>query len=228
MTLVADGADVVGHGRREAIDVRRDPIAGREGDEQVAARVAAGPAGAGDAETGPLGQPLALVGEERRVRRQDHDDRAATRRRRAACRGRRPGRRGWGPRPCRSRRRPGRRPRAASHACRSWPGPAPPTVKPPWSASMTRDAVPIPPLNSWQTIPVPPPTPPSATGSAGRRLEGGSQVLGLDVEAVDVVEQAVVRLADDRQRPPGVGGRPACPPTRRRGHRGRSPRCGCW
>ena len=30
--------------------------------------------------------------------------------------------------------------------------------------AMTRDAVPIPPLNSWQIIPVPPPTAPSATG----------------------------------------------------------------
>ena len=34
---------------------------------------------------------------------------------------------------------------------------------PPRSSGMTRDAVPIPPLNSWQTIPVPPPTLPSAT-----------------------------------------------------------------
>ena len=34
----------------------------READEQVAARVSAGPAHPGDAEAGPLGQPLALVG----------------------------------------------------------------------------------------------------------------------------------------------------------------------
>ena len=35
------------------------------------------------------------------------------------------------------------------------------------AASMTRDAVPMPPLNSWQTIPVPPPTAPSSTGPPG-------------------------------------------------------------
>ncbi len=37
-------------------------------------------------------------------------------------------------------------------------------MKPPAAASMTRDAVPMPPLNSWQIIPVPPPTVPSSTG----------------------------------------------------------------
>ena len=35
---------------------------------------------------------------------------------------------------------------------------------PPASAGSTREAVPIPHLNWWQTIPVPPPTFPSATG----------------------------------------------------------------
>ena len=39
-----------------------------------------------------------------------------------------------------------------------------PTVNPPCSASTTREAVPMPPLNPWQIIPVPPPTLPSATG----------------------------------------------------------------
>ena len=37
-------------------------------------------------------------------------------------------------------------------------------MQPPAASSTTRDAVPIPPLNSWQTIPVPPPTLPSSTG----------------------------------------------------------------
>ena len=38
---------------------------------------------------------------------------------------------------------------------------------------------------------------------AGRRVERRPEVLGAYVEAVDVIEQAVVRLADDGQRPPG-------------------------
>ena len=40
-------------------------VAGREGEEQVARVVAAGPAHPGEAEAGPLGEPLALVGQER-------------------------------------------------------------------------------------------------------------------------------------------------------------------
>ena len=55
----------------------------------------------------------------------------------------------------------------------------------------------MPPLNSWQTIPVPPPTLPSATGPPLAVSSGAPEVLGANVEAVDVVEQAVVRLADD-------------------------------
>ena len=46
--------------------------------------------------------------------------------------------------------------------------------------------------------------------AAGGRRQGGVQVLGPDVEAVDVVEDAVVRLPDDRQRPE-VGVRPVGP-----------------
>ena len=37
--------------------------------------------------------------------------------------------------------------------------------------------------------------------TVGRRRQRGVHVLGADVEAVDVVERAVVGLADDRQRP---------------------------
>ena len=44
----------------------------------------AGAAHPGDPEAGPLGEALALVGEERRVGRDDDDDRARARRRRAA------------------------------------------------------------------------------------------------------------------------------------------------
>src|SRR5439155_14881706 len=46
--------------------------------EQIAARVGPGPAHPGDPETGALGEPLALVGQERSVGRDDHDDRART------------------------------------------------------------------------------------------------------------------------------------------------------
>src|SRR5437588_7969228 len=38
------------------------------------------------------------------------------------------------------------------------------TVQPPSSSDRTRDDVPMPPLNWWQIMPVPPPTQPSATG----------------------------------------------------------------
>ena len=43
--------------------------------------------------------------------------------------------------------------------------------------------------------------------AVGRGRERGVEVLGPDVEAVDVVERAVVRLADDRQRPGRVARR---------------------
>ena len=58
------------------IDGRRQSIAGREGDEQVAARVPARAADTGDTQPGALGKPLALVGEQRRIRRDHDDDRA--------------------------------------------------------------------------------------------------------------------------------------------------------
>ena len=40
---------------------------------------------------------------------------------------------------------------------------APSTKRSP-STSTTREALPVPPLKSWQVMPVPPPTPPSGTG----------------------------------------------------------------
>ena len=97
MTASADGS----HARTSApgrvvVERRWQSIAGGERDEQVAARVPAGPAGAGDPEAGPLGEALALVGEQRSIGRDDDDDRARTRRR---TRGRRVGRpRGSAPR----------------------------------------------------------------------------------------------------------------------------------
>ena len=63
----------------------------------------------------------------------------------------------------------------------------------------TRDDVPIPPLKPWQIIPVPPPTSPSSTAPPLARVQCLVDVLGPHVEAVDVVEQPVPRLPDDRQ-----------------------------
>ena len=82
MTASPDGPDVVRDGPRAPFDLDREPVAGREGDEQVAARVAARAARPGDPQPGSLGQTLALVGEERRIRGEDHDDRPAPGRRR--------------------------------------------------------------------------------------------------------------------------------------------------
>ena len=81
---VPDGADrvrAVAH--RIVVHARagRQPVAGREGDEEVAARVATGAAHPRDAEAGTLCQPLALVGEQRSVGREDHDDGAGAGRR---------------------------------------------------------------------------------------------------------------------------------------------------
>ena len=61
-----------------------------------------------------------------------------------------------------------------------------------------REAVPMPPLKPWQTMPVPPPTLPSATGPGFAASSAANSVLGRDVKAVDVVQEAVVRLAHDR------------------------------
>ena len=51
-------------------------------------------------------------------------------------------------------------------------------MNPPASAGTTRDAVPIPPLNSWQIIPVPPPTAPSATGPPAAAASAASRCSG--------------------------------------------------
>ena len=79
-----------------------------------------------------------------------------------------------------------------------------PTIQP---SSTTRDEVPIPPLKPWQTMPVPPPTEPSSTGPSAARSSAAAGVLGLDVEAVDVVQEAVPGLADDRKAPVVLAGR---------------------
>ena len=72
-----------------------------------------------------------------------------------------------------SPRRPGRRRRGAIRAGRSSPGRGRRASTRRRSSAMRRDAVPIPPLNSWQIIPVPPPTLPSRDRPGGGRRECG-------------------------------------------------------
>ena len=70
-----------------------------------------------------------------------------------------------------------------------------------------REAVPMPPLNSWQIMPVPPPTFPSATAPPCAAVERGVDVLCRTCWPSDVVEEAVEGLADDGQRPGASLGR---------------------
>ena len=71
----------------------------------------------------------------------------------------------------------------------------------------TRDAVPMPPLKPWQSIPVPPPTLPSATGPPRAPSSALMTCSRLHVKAVDVVQAAVVGLGHHRQ-PPRLQARP--------------------
>ena len=59
--------------RRARTAMRRQLVARGETDEELAARVAPDRAGSRQTEAGPLGQPFALMRQERRVGR-DHDD----------------------------------------------------------------------------------------------------------------------------------------------------------
>jgi len=67
-----------------------------------------------------------------------------------------------------------------------------------------------------------------ATGLRG--IDGVEGVLGLDVEAVDVVEPAVPCFGDDGKRPPVAGGIGLAVGERATGlrRRGLRQRCGCW
>ena len=125
-----------------------------------------------------LGEPLALVGQQRRVGRDDDDDRARAGRRHAGEAGIVVGRA-----VVRARDLGDRDLLADRHAVdpeparagRSWPGRGRRPCSRRRLASTTRDAVPIPPLNSWQTIPVPPPTLPSATGPSAAAASAASR-----------------------------------------------------
>ena len=101
--------------------------------------------------------------------------------------------------------RPGRRRCAARRARRSSPAPARRRCTSSPSMRTTRELVPVPPLNPWQIMPVPPPTLPSATAPPLRAVERREHVLRLHVKAVDVVEIAVPGFGHDRQRPPVAG-----------------------
>src|SRR5829696_105466 len=131
------------------------PVAGREGEEDVAAGVLAGAAGAGHPQPGPLGQAVALVREQGGVGGGHDDDRPApARARRIRLRDDVGG--SSSPTGTPSMRRRSRRPWLAWNRT--------PTVQPPSASSSTREAVPTPPLKPWQIMPVPPPTLPSGTG----------------------------------------------------------------
>ena len=65
--------------------------------------------------------------------------------------------------------------------------------------------MPVPPLNSWQIMPVPPPTLPSAIAAADRAVERGKRMLLRQRESLDVAQPAIVGLGDDRQME-GLGG----------------------
>ena len=159
----------------------------REAEREVAARVLAEAARARDPEAGPPREPLALPGEERRVGREDDDDRA----------------RSLG----RARERHGLRadPLADRHAVHAQP--------PPRAVVRLHEGADRPPVRSdarrradaaLEAVADHPGAaadralgdrPPAAAASAAATCSGP------DVEAVDVVEEAVPRLADDRQAP---------------------------
>ena len=206
------GLDDRARGIRRGAGRAQPAVAGRERDEQVARAVRRDRAHPRQPEARSLGEPLALVGQERRVRREDDDDRAAAG-------------------PDARAGQPGAASEAAiaasswSHALgtsvtrdrlahrdavdpqqlprrRSSPGRARPTVQPPSASGTRREAVPIPPLNSWQDHPGRRRRRcPRSTGPPARGDDGRVDMLGRHVEAVDVVERPVVRLAHDRQRP---------------------------
>ncbi len=135
--------------------MRREPaIARREAEEQVAARVLATSARARETDGRALREALALTGQERRVGREDHDDRARTLGRTIPATGRGRGR---------ARARPAPRRPAGARVVRGWPARARPPRSRRRHVPSRRDAVPMPPLKPWQTMPVPPPIAPSAT-----------------------------------------------------------------
>ena len=171
-------------------------IAGREGDEQVAAGVAARSAGTGEAQARSLGQALQLVGEQGGVGRDDDDDRAGAGRR---VRGRLAD-------PVRARDLVDADLGTDRHAVHAEPS-ALAVVGLDQDADRVTATVgrhhprrrPDPALELVADHPRPATDVALRDRSAGRGVERRAEVLGAHVEAVDVVEQAVVRLADDGQ-----------------------------
>ena len=170
-------------------------MGGREREDQVAARVLAGAAGARDPERAALRQARALMRQQRRIGRADHDDRA-----RAEARGT------GHAHHVRADQAPHRQPADGQalapavvgldeHADREAAA----------VSSTTREAVPIPPLKLVADHPGAAPHTALLHGPAARARQRRVHVLGPDVEAVDVVEHAVPGLPHDRQRPLRAG-----------------------
>ncbi len=201
--------DVDGHrGARpgRGLGAGKAAVAGREGDEDVARPGRGDAAHPGEPEAGPLGEPLALVRQQRSVRREDDDDRPGARRQRSAVRaaglrqgvGRVPGARDLRLRDrladrhavdpeklagavVRLDERADREPAGVRwDDARGCPDPALELVADHAGAAADRALRDRP---------------------AGRPRERRVEVLRLHVEPVDVVEDAVVGLPDDRQRP---------------------------
>ncbi len=74
-----------------------------------------------------------------------------------------------------------------------------PTVHDSFCCRTTRDDVPMPPFQPKAIVPVPAPTAPSSTGPVLRAVERRQHVIARHVESANVVERAVVRLADERR-----------------------------
>ena len=136
--------------RRGEVTRRKAAVSSGEAEEEVAARVLTDTSDTRDSEPGALRKPLALAGKERRI---------VPMRTMMSRPGASPGRgeAERGPPECPRRR--GRRPHEDARADRSWLAPA----RRRCSRVTSRDDVPMPPSNSWQIMPVPPPTLPSGT-----------------------------------------------------------------
>ncbi len=93
-----------------------------------------------------------------------------------------------------------RRPAGAAGA-RGWPARARRPRSRRRHGRAARDAVPMPPLKPWQTMPVPTADRPFRDAARMRVGERLAKMIAGHVLTVDVVQEAVPRLADDRQRP---------------------------
>ncbi len=191
-------------------------VAGREGDEDLARAGRRDAAHPGDPQAGSLGEALALVREERRVGGEDDDDRAraglmstaaaASPRAGQVVRGV-PGARDFGRGDCEADRDAVDPQELASPVVRLYEradGEAAGFGRD--DAGRGADAA----LELVADHAGPTPDPTLGDRAAGRSVDRGVEMVGQHVETVDVIEQAVVRLADHGQGPE-VGVRPVRP-----------------